>query len=49
MQRCIVAPMEMGDLLTTAVLLTLQALQRDGAQRGDVLVFLPGIQDVVNF
>jgi HrpA-like RNA helicase len=48
MQRCIVAPRDSTSLLKVAAHLALASLQRAGAQRGNVIVFLPGISEILS-
>jgi HrpA-like RNA helicase len=48
MERCVVAPAVQGaDLLKLASALAVAALKRGGERRGDVIVFLPGMQEML--
>ncbi len=49
MERCVVAPTNATiDILAVAASLAFNAIVRKGDQKGDVIVFLPGLQDMLD-
>jgi hypothetical protein len=48
MERCVVAPtLATIDILDVAAHLAFNAIAREGDQKGDVIVFLPGLQEIL--
>ena len=48
MERCVVAPtLATIDILDVGCHLAFNAIAREGDQKGDVIVFLPGLQEIL--